>query len=146
MRLEMRAMQIRRFGPSAVLEETTLADPTRQQGQVVVEIAAAGVNFANVLTRAGRAPGGRSIPLPAVLGSEGGGVVVATDAGVDSPKVGSTVVAGTGGLGGYAQLARVRARRSGARTRRIGRRGSRRPVRARQDGNCAGPARRDHPR
>ncbi len=100
-------MQIRRFGPPAVLEETTLADPTPQQGQVVVEIAAAGVNFVDVLTRAGRAPGGRSIPLPAVLGSEVGGVVLATDAGVDSPKVGSTVVAGTGGLGGYAQLARV---------------------------------------
>lgn len=35
--------------------------------------------------------------------------MVATEAGVDAPKVGSTVVAGTGGLGGYAQLARVSA-------------------------------------
>lgn len=103
----MRGVQIRRFGPPEVLEETTLPDATPQQGQVVVEVGAAGVNFADVLTRAGRAPGGRTIPLPAVLGSEVGGVVVATEAGVDAPQVGSTVVAGTGGLGGYAQLARV---------------------------------------
>ncbi|HUS21304.1 MAG TPA: zinc-binding dehydrogenase [Aeromicrobium sp.] len=103
----MRGVEIRRFGPPEVLEAAMLPDATAKQGEVVVKVGASGVNFADVLTRAGRAPGGRSIALPAVLGSEVGGAVVATGPGVDAPKVGSIVVAGTGGLGGYAELAPV---------------------------------------
>lgn len=105
----MRATWIRSFGPPEVLEATTLGDPTPGDGEVVVAVAAAGVNFADTMTRSGRAPAGRRPALPVVLGSEIGGEVVAVGPGVEAPLVGATIVAGTGGLGGYAELATVRA-------------------------------------
>jgi NADPH2:quinone reductase len=109
MEVAVRAVWIRSFGPPEVLEATTLSDPTPGDGEVLVAVAAAGVNFADTMARSGRAPAGRRPALPAVLGSEVGGEVVAVGSGVEAPTVGATIVAGTGGLGGYAQLAIVSA-------------------------------------
>ena len=45
--------------------------------------------------------------LPMVLGNGVGGVVASVGAGVDGGLVGKRVVSGTGGSGGYAELAAV---------------------------------------
>jgi NADPH2:quinone reductase len=78
----------------AAFEIGDVPDPEPRDGQALVRVRAAGVNFADVLIRRGRYP---QMPgLPAVLGSEIAGEL----------EDGTRVMAFTGG-GGYAQLAAV---------------------------------------
>ncbi len=72
-----------------------LRDVPDPEGEVVVRVRAAGVNFADVLVRRGRYP--QMPELPAVLGSEIAGEL----------EDGTRVMALTAGGGGYAELAAV---------------------------------------
>lgn len=86
------------------LRVTELPDPTAEPGTVVVEIAAAGVNNADLQQRAGNYP-----PPPGaseVLGLEVSGTVRAVGAGVSGSSVGDRVCALLSG-GGYASLVAV---------------------------------------
>jgi len=86
------------------LRVTELPDPTAEPGTVVVEIAAAGVNNADLQQRAGNYP-----PPPGaseVLGLEVSGTVRAVGAGVSGFSVGDRVCALLSG-GGYASLVAV---------------------------------------
>ena len=69
----MRAVQIARFGGPEVLELVDLPTPTPGPGQVLVQVGAAGVNFAETLIRENRYA--VTPTLPAVLGTEVAGVV-----------------------------------------------------------------------
>ncbi len=47
----MKAMQINEFGGPEVMKYQDVADPTPGEGEAVVEIQAAGVNFTDVYSR-----------------------------------------------------------------------------------------------
>jgi NADPH2:quinone reductase len=98
----MRAIVIDRHGGPEVLGLAERPDPEAAPGQVIVKVAAAGVNFIDIYQRTGVYP----IPVPFVPGGEGAGTVVAVGAGVTGLSAGD-VVAWAGPGGGYAELAAV---------------------------------------
>nr|WP_242496508.1 NAD(P)H-quinone oxidoreductase [Xylanimonas protaetiae] len=80
--------------------------PEPDDGEVLVRVAASGVNRADLLQRAGNYP--PPAGAPPWPGMEVSGTVIAAGHGVSSPRVGDEVVALLEG-GGYAELAVVRA-------------------------------------
>lgn len=107
----MRAIQIQKFGGPEQLQVVELPDPVPGPGEVLIAVAAAGVNRADVLTRAGQYH--RAGKPPLIPGLEGAGTVVAIGDGVDSVTVGQHVVGSgaTNAPGFYAELAVVSASR-----------------------------------
>lgn len=100
----MRAISIREPGPPDVLEYVRLALPVPGEHEVLVRVAAAGINRPDVLQRLGKypVPAGAS-PLP---GLEVAGHVVAAGAAVHRWRPGDPIMALTHG-GGYAEFCRV---------------------------------------
>ena len=74
----MKAVFIEQHGDASVLRYGDFAKPEPAAGQVLVKLAAAGVNFIDTYQRSGL----YKIPLPAVLGMEGAGTVEALGEGV----------------------------------------------------------------
>lgn len=87
----------RRGGPE-VLELREAATPEPRAGEVRVDVAFAGVNFADVMVRLGLYPDAPS--LPAVVGYEVSGVIGAVGEGVPASRVGERVTA-ICNFGGY---------------------------------------------
>jgi NADPH:quinone reductase len=69
----LRAVLLREPGGPEQLELTEVPDPEPGDGQVLLRVRAAGINFADVLVRQGRYP--QAPPLPVVLGGEVAGEV-----------------------------------------------------------------------
>jgi NADPH2:quinone reductase len=92
----MRALVCNEYGPpeSLVIEERQ--DPAAGEGQILVNVAAAGINFPDVLSIAGKYQ--VKTPTPFIPGNEAAGVVEALGAGVTRYKVGDKVIINT--LGG----------------------------------------------
>lgn len=101
-----RAVVATRLGGPEVLElrELPVLDPGR--GEVLVAVAAACVNFGDILRRRGQFIGGPTPPF--VPGVEAAGTVIARGPGVAGLRVGDPVVAFTNG-GAYADVALVAA-------------------------------------
>ncbi|GAA3143432.1 NAD(P)H-quinone oxidoreductase [Nonomuraea roseoviolacea] len=100
----MRAIEIVRPGGPEVLEWREVPDPRPEQGQVVIDVAAAGVNRADVLQRKGfYDPPPGAPPYP---GLEVSGVVAEVGAGVPGLAPGDEVCALLAG-GGYAERVAV---------------------------------------
>jgi NADPH:quinone reductase-like Zn-dependent oxidoreductase len=97
----MRQVWITRRGGPNVLRVKEAADPAPGPGQVRVRVAAAGVNFADILARMGLYPDAPK--LPCVIGYEVAGTVDAIGAGVKSVKAGDRVLALTR-FGGYSDV------------------------------------------
>ncbi|MET7286280.1 zinc-binding dehydrogenase [Streptomyces sp. NPDC005573] len=97
----MRAVELREFGGPGVLRAVTAAVPEPGPGQVSVDVAWTGVNFADLKARA---EGYRVPALPYVPGLEVSGRVRALGAGVTGLAVGQEVTALTAG-GAYAEVA-----------------------------------------
>ena len=93
----MRAQVLPAFGEGLRLSEIPV--PVPGEGEVLVRIAAAGLNPLDVKIAAGEAAHARVQP-PAVLGLDAAGVVVATGPGVTSFEVGDEVFGMIGGVGG----------------------------------------------
>ncbi|WP_432875382.1 NADP-dependent oxidoreductase [Kribbella sp. CA-245084] len=90
-----------------------LPRPDPGHGQVLVGVRAAGVNPVDWKVREGKHRTFLPLELPAVLGREVAGVVVAVGPGVAGHAVGDPVVGPTvGGCGGYAEFALVEAVRA----------------------------------
>jgi len=89
-----------------VLSVTDYPDPVAEPGQVVVRVAAVGVNFRDIYERMGT--GAYATPTPFIGGGEGAGTVVAVGPGVTGLTVGS-VVAWCSARASYAELVAVRA-------------------------------------
>ena len=84
----MRAVRIREFGGPQCLSADTVSDPAPGYGEVVVRVAACGVNNVDLQIRRGvRA----QLPLPHICGGEVAGTVVAVAPDVDAVRVGTTV-------------------------------------------------------
>src|SRR5882762_508994 len=97
----MRAIVTSRNGDVDVLKIETRPDPTPGPGEVLIRVKAAGLNFADILTRQGLYPDAPK--KPCVLGYEVSGLVEAAGEGVDQALIGKAVVALTR-FGGQSEL------------------------------------------
>jgi NADPH:quinone reductase len=86
--------------PGGPFESTELQRPSLTPGQVLVRIAASGLNPLDTKIRAGQAGHARQ-PLPAVLGLDMAGTVVETASGVTAFRNGDEVYGLVGGVGGH---------------------------------------------
>ncbi|WP_024288672.1 quinone oxidoreductase [Cellulomonas sp. KRMCY2] len=101
----MRTIQATAPGGPDVLSLDTLPEPSAGRGEVVVQVAAAGVNFIDTYRRAGIYP----MAFPHVVGSEGAGTVTGVGPGVDDLAVGDRVAWASSVSGSYAERVRVAA-------------------------------------
>src|SRR6201997_1628998 len=95
----MRAVVITKHGGPGVLQVQERPDPPLGPGEVRIQVAAAGINFADVMARMGLyqdAP-----KTPCVVGYEVAGTVLEVGDGVSAVAPGARVLAGTQ-FGGYA--------------------------------------------
>jgi putative PIG3 family NAD(P)H quinone oxidoreductase len=100
----MHAVTMRGFGGPEVLEWTEVPDPVCGPGEVIIDIAAAAVNRADIMQRQGHYP-----PPPGaseILGLECSGIVSEVGEGVTGWSVGDEVCALLAG-GGYAERVAV---------------------------------------
>ena len=102
----MKAIQVKHTGGPEVMELVDLPVPVPKANEVVVKLAASGINFIDVYHREGR----YKVPLPFTPGQEGAGTVTAVGADVTSVKVGDRV-AWCHLLGAYAEYSVVAADR-----------------------------------
>jgi len=93
---------VTKSGGTDVLEVQHLAQPSPGPGQLLVEVAASGVNFIDVYKREGRYP----TPTPFVLGGECAGTVAAVGDDVTDFAAGD-VVASAAAIGSHAEYALV---------------------------------------
>jgi NADPH:quinone reductase-like Zn-dependent oxidoreductase len=100
----MRAVEIPRYGPPEVLRVIEREDPVAGRGQVVVDVAASGVNFADTMARVGLYADAPKPPM--VVGYEVAGTIASVGDGVAAARVGERVMAGTQ-FGGYASSVAV---------------------------------------
>jgi NADPH:quinone reductase len=103
----MRAVRQHETGGPEVLQVEEVDDPTPGRGQVLVEVAAAGINFIDTYRRSGA----YSIELPTTLGSEGAGRIVAVGDDVAHRHEGQRV-AWWDGAGSYAERVVLQAERA----------------------------------
>lgn len=89
----MRQVVTTRNGGVEVLEVQTAPDPEPGPGEVIIDVRAAGLNFADILARQGLYPDGPK--KPCVMGYEVAGVVGEVGEGVDRNLLGKPVVAMT---------------------------------------------------
>jgi NADPH2:quinone reductase len=100
--MTMKAIQVQKTGGPEVLTLVDLPAPKPKSNEVIVKIAASGVNFIDVYFREGRYPA----PLPFVDGQEGAGTVTEVGSDVKTLKAGDHV-AYSNVLGSYAEYAAV---------------------------------------
>ncbi len=98
----MRTVRIHSPGGSDTLRLETVPVPQPGNGEALIRVEAAGVNFIDVYKRSGL----YKLPLPATLGEEGAGTVVATGPGVNEVREGDHV-AWASVIGAYAEYAVV---------------------------------------
>lgn len=102
----MRQIVTTATGGIEVLRVQEKPDPTPAAGEVVIRVRAAGLNFADILSRQGLYPD--SPPKPCVMGYEVSGVIEAVGEDVNSSFVGRSVAALTR-FGGQSDLVAVKA-------------------------------------
>jgi NADPH:quinone reductase-like Zn-dependent oxidoreductase len=93
-------------GGVEVLKVQEKPDPQPRKGEVLIRVRAAGLNFADILSRQGLYPD--SPPKPVVMGYEVSGVIEAVGEGINSDFVGKSVAAMTR-FGGQSELVTVKA-------------------------------------
>lgn len=86
----MRQVLLTEFGGAECLRVSEQPDPEPPAGGYVVEIRAAGINYADVVERRGLYA--RDMPLPYALGKEASGVVVACGPGASAFQPGDRVI------------------------------------------------------
>lgn len=91
----MRALVCNEYGPPENLVIEEWDDPVPGPGQVLVEVAAAGINFPDVLSIAGKYQ--VRTPPPFIPGNEAAGTVAAIGDGVSRYTVGDNVIVATRG-------------------------------------------------
>jgi NADPH2:quinone reductase len=87
MEISMQAIVVNRHGGPEELRLVELLDPKPVPGQIIVEVAAAGINFRDIYERKGLYPA----PLPFRPGLDGAGTVLAVGDGVTDLRVGHRV-------------------------------------------------------
>jgi NADPH2:quinone reductase len=87
----MIAVEVAGFGGPEVLHVVERAPPVPGPGEVLIRVEACGLNWSDLLQRAGTYPGGPRPPF--IAGQEAAGVVVAHGPGVTTPPIGAEVSA-----------------------------------------------------
>jgi NADPH:quinone reductase-like Zn-dependent oxidoreductase len=100
----MRAVVISKHGGPGVLQVQERPDPDLGAGEVRIDVAAAGINFADVMARMGLYPDAPKTPC--VVGYEVAGTILEVGADVESLAPGQRVIASTV-FGGYASQVAV---------------------------------------
>jgi NADPH:quinone reductase-like Zn-dependent oxidoreductase len=100
----MRAIVITKHGGPGVLQVQERPDPELRAGEVRIEVAAAGINFADVMARMGLYPDAPKTPC--VVGYEVAGTILELGEGVEGLIPGQRVLASTV-FGGYASQVAV---------------------------------------
>ena len=102
----MRAVRVHELGGPDVLRYEDVVEPQPKAGEVLVRVAAAGVNYLDIYYRSGFHWGGHhGRALPYIPGAEAAGTVVELGADVTNVKVGDRVAYGiSNGYGSYAEL------------------------------------------
>lgn len=100
----MQAVEITKHGGPDVLKVAGRADPALRPGWVRIEVAACGINFADVMARIGLYPDAPKPPC--IVGYEVAGTVVGVGEQVEELTHGQRVLAGTQ-FGGYASVVSV---------------------------------------
>ena len=104
----MKAIQLAQTGSSEQLNFTQVETPKLSEGQVLVKVAAAPVNFIDTIIREGNMPPGMMPELPFIPGVEGSGIIV--DANNSNLSVGQRVAyLGPIGASMYAEYTAVEA-------------------------------------
>lgn len=103
----MRAVVVEQTGGPEALIVKESEPPTPGPGEILVDVAASGVNFIDTYQREGIYPK----PLPFVVGSEGAGTVAQVGADVEGVSVGDVVAWAMVDGGGYAEQVVVPAAR-----------------------------------
>jgi NADPH:quinone reductase len=98
----MKAIRVDAPGGPEAMRLVEVSEPELREGEVLVRVEAAGVNFIDVYHRSGAYP----LPFPLVLGGEGAGVVISVGPGVVEVGPGDRV-AYAGASGGYAELVAI---------------------------------------
>jgi NADPH:quinone reductase-like Zn-dependent oxidoreductase len=99
----VRALVLHKHGPpERALEIRDWPEPSPREGQVLIDVRAAGINFADLMARVGLYPDAPKTPC--VMGYEVAGTVAAVGHGVDGYAVGDRVAAATH-FGGFAERA-----------------------------------------
>jgi synaptic vesicle membrane protein VAT-1 len=99
----VRALVLHKHGPpDQALDLRDWQDPTPSEGQLLIDVRAAGINFADLLARVGLYPDAPKSPC--VMGYEVAGTVAAIGPGVNTFAVGDRVAAATH-FGGFAERA-----------------------------------------
>ncbi|WP_174362470.1 zinc-binding dehydrogenase [uncultured Caballeronia sp.] len=108
----MKAIGIEQYGGPEVLIRKDIEVPQPKEGEVLVKVRCAGINFMDIHTRQGKYKTSRTYPvrLPCTLGMEGSGDVAKLGAGVTSFDLGDRV-AWCISWGAYAEYAVVPASR-----------------------------------
>ena len=102
----MKAIQLTGFtGPSG-LQLADVDRPVPGQGEVLIRVRAAGINYAELEQTRGGYPFQK--PLPGVMGFEAAGEVVKHGPGVSKPRIGERIV-GLASSGGFAEYATLNA-------------------------------------
>ncbi len=96
----MKAIRVDEFGDPDVLEYVDVERPSPGEGEVLVEVKAAGVNYADTMRRRDQYLEPQELPF--TPGSEVAGVVAEVGAGVEDANEGDRVVTLLG-IGGYAE-------------------------------------------
>ncbi|BCJ87065.1 quinone oxidoreductase family protein [Effusibacillus dendaii] len=99
----MKAVRFHRNGGSEVLQYEEVERPTPDSGEVLIEVKACGVNYADISRRYGRYV--LPTPLPFTPGLEVAGIVKEVGPSVDEKWVGQPVATLLHGGGGYAEYA-----------------------------------------
>ena len=97
----MRAIRIHETGGPEVMRLEEIETPTPKEGEILVKVAAAGINYADLAQRAGAYL--TTTRTPMTLGGEIAGTIARLGPGVNSPAEGTRVVAVC--EGGYAEYA-----------------------------------------
>ncbi len=99
---QMKAIRVDEFGEPEVLKHVEVERPSPDEGEVLIEIKSAGVNYADTMRRRNQYV--ESQWLPFTPGSEVAGTVAEVGNGVEDVNVGDRVVTllGTGGYATYA--------------------------------------------
>ena len=89
----MKAIVIHHYGGPEVLKLEDYADPVAGTGEVLVRVAAAGINPVDTFERAGLTKDYKPVKFPGVLGWDLAGTVVAVGPGAEAFSVGDKVLA-----------------------------------------------------
>lgn len=105
----MKAVRIAQFGGPEVLHVDSVPVPEPGEGELLVKVAAAGVNPVDFKIRGGKYPAVREDKLPFIMGRDVAGSVVGTGPSAARFAKGDAVIAMPGlGRGGYAEYALVK--------------------------------------